>query len=51
MAYDHGAFRVRNLDDAIAFYTGKLGFRFLFDGKNEKAAERYAFLDHNGARL
>ena len=26
-------------------------FRFLFDGKNEKAAERYAFLDYNGARL
>lgn len=36
MAYDHGAFRVRNLDDAIAFYTGKLGFRFLFDGKMRK---------------
>lgn len=35
----------------LRFTRGKLGFRFLFDGKNEKAAERYAFLDHNGARL
>ena len=51
MAYDHGAFRVRNLDDAITFYTEKLGFRFLFSGRNEKGAEKYAFLDYNGARL
>lgn len=51
MAYDHGAFRVRRLDEAIRFYTGKLGFRFLFDGINEKGTERYAFLEYNGARL
>ena len=30
MAYDHGAFRVRNLEDAIRFYTEKLRFQFLF---------------------
>mgnify|MGYP001024323529 CR=1 FL=1 len=51
MAYDHGAFRVRNLDDAIAFYTTKLGFKNLFSGENEKDAEKYAFLEYNGARL
>ena len=26
MAYDHGAFRVRNLEDAVRFYCDKLGF-------------------------
>lgn len=51
MAYDHGAFRVRNLDDAIGFYTQKLGFVFLFSGANENDGERYAFLDLGGARL
>lgn len=35
----------------LRFTRENLVFRFLFDGKNEKAAERYAFLDHNGARL
>lgn len=30
MAYDHGAFRVRNLENAIEFYTKKLGFKLLF---------------------
>ena len=51
MAYDHGAFRVRNLDAAIEFYTAKLGFSFLFSGENEHDGERYAFLEYDGARL
>lgn len=51
MAYDHGAFRVRRLDEAIKFYTGKLGFKYLFDGDNERDAERYAFLECNGSRI
>ena len=51
MAYDHGAFRVTNLEAAIDFYTGKLGFVHQFTGVNEEHGERYAFLDYNGARL
>ena len=51
MAYDHGAFQVRNLDDAIKFYTEKLGFTFLFRNKNEAHGEEYAFLSYHGARL
>lgn len=30
MAYDHGAFRVSNLEKAIDFYVNKLGFKLLF---------------------
>ena len=51
MAYDHGAFRVRNLDDAIRFYTEKLGFQFLFRHEAAEIGERYAFLTYQGARL
>ncbi len=52
MAYDHGAFRVRNLEEAIFFYTDKLGFTFLFYVNPEgQGGERGAFLDYNGARL
>ena len=28
MAYDHGAFRVRNLEDAVHFYCDKLGIAY-----------------------
>lgn len=51
MAYDHGAFRVRNLEDAIEFYTKKLGFQMLFQNSSEEHGERYAFLEYGGARL
>lgn len=51
MAYDHGAFRVRKLDDAIRFYVDKLGFKLLFQETAEQFGERYAFLEYNGARL
>lgn len=51
MAYDHGAFRVRDLEDAIRFYVDKLGFKFLFDGASEQFDEKYAFLEYNGARI
>ncbi len=51
MAYDHGAFRVRNLENAIRFYTEKLGFELLFSEVSEQHGEKYAFLAYNGARL
>ena len=51
MAYDHGAFRVRNLEDVIRFYTEKLRFQFLFYCGSEEFGEKGAFLSYNGARL
>ena len=51
MAYDHGAFRVRDLEAAVRFYTEKLGFQFLFYSGSEEAGEKGAFLDYRGARL
>lgn len=51
MAYDHGAFRVRNREDAIDFYVNKLGFKLLFTSDSEEIGEKGAFLEYNGARL
>ena len=51
MAYDHGAFRVRNLEDAIQFYVDKLNFHLLFKNQSEEYGEKGAFLEYNGARL
>ena len=51
MGYDHGAFRVRNREDAIRFYTQKLGFRLLHTSDSEEIGEKGAFLEYNGARL
>ena len=51
MAYDHGAFRVKNLERAIKFYTDKLGFTLLFLSGSEQYEEKGAFLEYNGARL
>lgn len=51
MAYDHGAFRVRNREEAIKFYTDKLGFRLLRTSDSEEIGEKGAFLDYNGAVL
>lgn len=51
MAYDHGAFRVSNLENSVKFYTEKLGFTFLFQNESPEHHEKYAFLSYNGARL
>lgn len=51
MAYDHGAFRVSNLEKAIDFYVNKLGFKLLFRSNAEQYGEKGAFLEYNGARL
>lgn len=51
MAYDHGAFRVSNLENAIRFYVDKLGFKLLFTNQTEEYGEKGAFLEYNGARL
>ncbi len=51
MAYDHGGFRVRDLEKAVAFYTEKLGFQLLFFSDSEQYGEKGAFLAYNGARL
>lgn len=51
MAYDHGAFRVANLENAIHFYTEKLGFKVLFTVDSQEFGERGVFLEYNGARL
>ena len=51
VGYDHGAFRVRNLDAAIKFYTEKLGFEFLFRNENPQHGEQYAFLAFHDARI
>lgn len=51
MAYDHGAFRVRNIESAIKFYTEKLGFKLLFTNVSEEYGEKGAFLEYKGARL
>ena len=51
MAYDHGAFRVSNLEEAVRFYTEKLGFQQLFTVDSEAFGERGVFLEYHGARL
>lgn len=51
MAYDHGAFRVTNLEKSIDFYTQKLGFKLEFTNVTEEYGEKSAFLNYNGARL
>lgn len=51
MAYDHGAFRVSNLEKATQFYTEKLGFQMLFTVDSEEFGEKGVFLEYNGARL
>lgn len=43
MAYDHGAFRVSNLEEAVRFYTEKLGFQQLFTVDSEAFGERGVF--------
>ena len=51
MAYDHGAFRVKDREEAIKFYTEKLGFKLLSRTDADAVGEKNAFLEYNGARL
>ena len=51
MSYNHGAFRVRNREEAIKFYTEKLGFKLESKTDAIEIGERNAFLEFNGARL
>lgn len=48
---DHTAFRVRDLDRAIAFYTEKLGLKLLFRETDEEHGEAFAFLELDGGNL
>ena len=51
MQFDHGAFQVSNMDEAIAFYTDKLGFELNFRDINQEEQEAYAFLQLGNARI
>ena len=51
MSYDYGAFRVRNREDAIEFYTEKLWFKLVSKTNADEVGEKNAFLEFNGARL
>jgi len=48
---DHVAFRVSNMDEAVRFYTEKLGLRLLSRDVNLKEQEEFAFLELEGANL
>ncbi len=48
---DHTAFRVRDLDRALDFYTGILGMRFLFRETDEAHGEAFAYLELEGGNL
>jgi lactoylglutathione lyase len=51
MKFDHGAFQISDMDAAIAFYTGKLGFTLDFRGENADERELYAFVSLGEARI
>ncbi len=48
---DHTAFRVRDLDASIRFYTQALGLKLLFRNINQEEGEAYAFLELEGGNL
>jgi catechol 2,3-dioxygenase-like lactoylglutathione lyase family enzyme len=48
---DHTAFQVRDLDQAIDFYTEKLGLKLLFRETDEAHGEAFAFLELEGGNL
>jgi lactoylglutathione lyase len=49
--FDHVAFQVANLDQAIDFYVGRLGFDIDFRSVNPQEQEAYAFLSLADLRL
>ncbi len=51
MNMDHCGFQVKNLDNAIKFYTEKLLFTLDFRAINKEEQEEYTFLSLGKARL
>lgn len=51
MQLDHAAFRVADLDRAIAFYTGVFGLKLMFRQKDPEHHEAFAFLEVEGGNL
>ncbi len=51
MQMDHCGFQVRNMDDAIKFYSEKLLFKLDHRAINAAEQEEYAFLSLGKARL
>ena len=49
--YDHTAFQVNNMDQAIEFYVNKLGFGLVSRAVNPEEREAYAFLALGDLRL
>lgn len=49
--FDHCAFQVSNIDNAIDWYVKVLGFEWLFKGDNILENEVYAFLTYGESRL
>jgi len=49
--FDHCAFQVSNIDNAIDWYVKVLGFELLFKGDNFLENEVYAFLSYGESRL
>ena len=49
--FDHIAFQVGHLDEAIAFYVDKLGFVLSFRSVNPAQQEAYAFLSLGDVRV
>src|SRR3990170_1761649 len=49
--FDHVAFQVSDMEAAIQFYVGKLGFSQSFRGVNEEQGEEYAFFTCGDLRL
>ena len=50
-AFDHVAFQVSNIDAAIQFYVGRLGFVLISKAVNPEEQEVYAFLTMDDLRL
>ena len=51
MKADHCGFQVKGMDEAITFYTEKLGFQLDHRAVNQEEREEYAFLSLGTARL